>query len=353
MRRLHIAPLSGATIETAAPFDARNRERRAGGCARRSRDARPAQGRRGARRSPRAARGRDRIRAAPASAVRTTAGTDRRRRRARPRGRPAPRRARWRSACGRPRGVVRPRSFIASIGAPRAARIAGATPKTSAAMIATADVNASMRQSSGSSRYTASVASCDDEELAAPLRDDHSGGRAHGGEQQAFDQELARQTSARRAEREAHAPFVAARGGAREQQIGDVGARDQQHESPTTTRITSSGRRVVFAESGRWTAAASTNVNGSVRYSIHRVARARRRQRRLANARLQRLHRIAAASRATARASGAPSPEATTTSAGPDATRCAANERFDAERHHDIERPSDGQARRIRAASRP
>ena len=70
-----------------------------------------------------------------------------------------------------------------------------------------------------------------DEEPAAPMSHGHTGRRAHRREQQAFDQQLARQPSARRAQREAHAPFVAPRGRAGEQQVGNVGAGNQQHQS--------------------------------------------------------------------------------------------------------------------------
>ena len=82
------------------------------------------------------------------------------------------------------------------------------------------------------------------------MRDGHTGSRAHRGEQQTFDQELARQPAARRAEREPHAPFVAARGRASEQQIRDVGARDQQHQSDDDQHH-EQRTPVVFAEAGR------------------------------------------------------------------------------------------------------
>ena len=63
------------------------------------------------------------------------------------------------------------------------------------------------------------------------MRDGHTGSRAHGGEQQTLDQQLARQPAARRAQRQPHAPLVASRGRASEQQVRDVGGRDQQHQS--------------------------------------------------------------------------------------------------------------------------
>ena len=84
-------------------FDARNRQNALPDVIVGRRGARPARGRRAARRSRRAARDRDRTRAAPESAVRTTAGTGRRRRRAPRRGRPGPRPARWRPSRGQTR----------------------------------------------------------------------------------------------------------------------------------------------------------------------------------------------------------------------------------------------------------
>ena len=158
MRRLHIAP-SGAVIETAAcstPGTATTRWWM------RSYAARRAAGARSARRASITASS-TRPRSKPSGTC-VSPLNDRR-------NRPAPTRSTSeRATCARTSplaiGVwldapgVRPRSFIASIGAPRVARHAGATPKTSAAMRPAAAVNASMRASSGSSRDTASEASC-------------------------------------------------------------------------------------------------------------------------------------------------------------------------------------------------
>ena len=49
-------------------------------------------------------------------------------------------------------------------------------------------------------------------------------------EQHALDQRLRDDLPPRRADRQAHRGLAAARDRAREQQVGDVGARDQQHE---------------------------------------------------------------------------------------------------------------------------
>ena len=50
------------------------------------------------------------------------------------------------------------------------------------------------------------------------------------GEQHAFDQRLRDDLPARRAERQPHRRLAAAGDGARQQQVGDVGAGDQQHQ---------------------------------------------------------------------------------------------------------------------------
>ena len=68
------------------------------------------------------------------------------------------------------------------------------------------------------------------EELAAPARDQQPERGADRRQQEAFRQQLTHQPPPRRAERQAHAPLVTPRGRARQQQVGDVGARDQQHE---------------------------------------------------------------------------------------------------------------------------
>ena len=59
---------------------------------------------------------------------------------------------------------------------------------------------------------------------------DQPGGAAEQAEQHALGQQLADESLPARAERRADRDFLLPAGRAREQQIGDVGARDQQHE---------------------------------------------------------------------------------------------------------------------------
>ena len=70
-----------------------------------------------------------------------------------------------------------------------------------------------------------------EERRHAPARDD--GTAEAGGERQhhALGEELADQAAASGADRRAHDDLAAARRGARQQQIGDVGAGDEQHEA--------------------------------------------------------------------------------------------------------------------------
>ena len=62
-------------------------------------------------------------------------------------------------------------------------------------------------------------------------RDGDSGGASGCGQYQAFGEELANEAEARGSEGDADGDFLAAGGGAGEQQIGDVGAGHQQDES--------------------------------------------------------------------------------------------------------------------------
>ena len=93
-------------------------------------------------------------------------------------------------------------------------------------------VNPSTRQSSERSRNTrvGGRRQLPHEQPAAPLREEQPEQRADAGQQQALAQQLPRDPQARRAERDAHAELVPARGRAREEQVRDVRARDQQHE---------------------------------------------------------------------------------------------------------------------------
>ena len=68
------------------------------------------------------------------------------------------------------------------------------------------------------------------QQLLAPVADEDAERAAHRREQQALGQQLANQTPARRAERQPDRDLLLPRRRAREQQVGDVGADDQQHQ---------------------------------------------------------------------------------------------------------------------------
>ena len=70
-----------------------------------------------------------------------------------------------------------------------------------------------------------------DEKVERPARDDNTGHAAREREQQTLDEELADEPSRTRAERGTRDDFVRARGGASEEQVGDVGARCGKHQS--------------------------------------------------------------------------------------------------------------------------
>ncbi len=65
----------------------------------------------------------------------------------------------------------------------------------------------------------------------ADARNDKTGGATQHSEQQALGQQLAHEPAPRCAERGSNRDFPLPSAGARQQQVGDVGARDQQHES--------------------------------------------------------------------------------------------------------------------------
>jgi hypothetical protein len=69
-----------------------------------------------------------------------------------------------------------------------------------------------------------------DQRAAAPERQDDARRGAEKRQQQALDEQLARDRPARRAERETDGELALPRGGLREQQVGHVAARHQQHE---------------------------------------------------------------------------------------------------------------------------
>ena len=112
--------------------------------------------------------------------------------------------------------------------------------------------------------------------------------------------------------------------------------------SPTTTRITSRGRLYAFAEAGQ-TGRRADHHHRLGQVCLHRLAWTRRRLRRLANAGLQRPHnrRRLFERLALLQAHHHAQPPRRS----PVQTRLAgaANERFDAERHRDIERLTDRQ----------
>ena len=69
-----------------------------------------------------------------------------------------------------------------------------------------------------------------DEEAAAPRRQQDAARRARAGQHHAFREQLPHQAPARRAKRDAQAQLVPPRGGARKEEVRDVGAGDHQHQ---------------------------------------------------------------------------------------------------------------------------
>ena len=96
----------------------------------------------------------------------------------------------------------------------------------------TAVVKPSTRQSSARSRSTvaATVVNWRTSSAAAPPRQRDAERRARGRKHHALGEQLARDPQPRRAERQPQRQLVAARRRARDQQVRDVGARDQQDE---------------------------------------------------------------------------------------------------------------------------
>ncbi len=93
-------------------------------------------------------------------------------------------------------------------------------------------MNPNSRQSTGSASATGLVGVADlgDQEARAPDRQQQAGDGARHGEEQALGQELPDQPAVRRAEGQTRRQLVAPRRGARQQQVGDVGAGDEQHQ---------------------------------------------------------------------------------------------------------------------------
>ena len=105
-------------------------------------------------------------------------------------------------------------------------------PATSADRHASATVNARTRQSSDRSSDTVRchVLSCRTSSVPPQVARTQPEGRAGRGHDQALGEQQPGEPPSRAAQRQAHAEFVAARQRAREQQAGDVGAGDEQHE---------------------------------------------------------------------------------------------------------------------------
>ena len=67
-----------------------------------------------------------------------------------------------------------------------------------------------------------------EEEIESPAREKHAGGATRQPEQDTFGEQLPNEPGAARAERSANGEFAMSRGGAGEEQIGDVGAGNEQ-----------------------------------------------------------------------------------------------------------------------------
>ncbi len=96
---------------------------------------------------------------------------------------------------------------------------------------------------------------------AGPRGENHAEGGAGEGEQETLAEQLAHDAGARGAEGGAHGEFLLAGGAAGEQEIGEVGAGDEQHESDGTEQHGETGAVVtpagIFEDSGYWPPAAT------------------------------------------------------------------------------------------------
>ena len=115
-------------------------------------------------------------------------------------------------------------SFSASPRSVPVTRRAGAMPNRMPVASATAEANNSTRQSSGA------CPAAPGQQLASPVRDQQPEGAADEREQHAFGQQLAHQPHPRGADRETHGNLLLPRRGTRQQQVGDVGADEQQDQ---------------------------------------------------------------------------------------------------------------------------
>ena len=121
--------------------------------------------------------------------------------------------------------------FIAALRSGRRARSAGSRPTSGPVATVTASENSSTCRSS---RGVNVIGSASDGEPAqhvdADVGDDDAGEAAEQREHQVLGQHLTHQPAAAGAERRTHGQLLLAMAAAREQQVGDVGARDQQHQ---------------------------------------------------------------------------------------------------------------------------
>ena len=79
-------------------------------------------------------------------------------------------------------------------------------------------------------KYVSSRGALETSAIDGPLRHEQAEASAEGGEQQRFGHELADERGAWRAQRGPHRDLAIAAGVLHEQQVGDVGAGDEQHE---------------------------------------------------------------------------------------------------------------------------
>ena len=113
-------------------------------------------------------------------------------------------------------------SFSVDVSAGRVECSAGASPNKTAVTAAAASANA-MTRAFFKRQYL-------QQHAAGPPRHDQPKDRATAGEQQALDEALAHDRSAARPERQTNGHLLLACGAAREQQVRNVGAGDEQHE---------------------------------------------------------------------------------------------------------------------------
>ena len=128
--------------------------------------------------------------------------------------------------------MLRPAPRSASIGLVRVANHAGAAPNRMP--VTSASVNANARTAGAGVVSIGRNVDPGERERQQQARradrDDEAGDAAGDREEDALDQRLRHDLPARRADREPDRRLRPPRHGAREQQVGDVGARDEQHQ---------------------------------------------------------------------------------------------------------------------------